>query len=960
MSDQHRQACRKSGKAPLIGNWAKRASNDPETIIAWFSKYRTANIGILTGEAGGIVAIDIDGDYGRTRLEELSGENVPATWEFTTPGGGYRYLFLAPADTLLQKYADALPGEDHQELAFLGERNQTVMPPSVHKNGGTYQWVDGRSPTDIDLAPAPDWMIQKMSLAIAADSLFDDGDQAPLFHQEFPSSQEELHTPELRAKSASKTSADHPVVGYVQSSPTIHSSDISETLRTKCSKVAEAWELQGGPGCDWHRWFHVASLLVKAEAPDEAMRFSEASHKHNEQSRSEIEAMAKKAFGPTRCATLGCGPERIKWCFGRLRTNGKGEITNSPVAFLKVNKAASTSEIVDLVEKYTEYRIRSGEIGEVATNKEGIETFKPFANFVPIPKEDVCLDDGATQERCFVISGQLLDDNSELPPLRVSEQDFHDPVKWVVRWGLRPTIYPGHLNKEKIRHATQLLSQNAKSTVVYTHLGYCMIAGEWKYLHAGGCSDDDSVKVELDDRLERYVLPADETDSVAAVRLCFSLLEVAKEHVTLPLLATMFLTPLCQVLRTIGLEPAFVVWLYGQTGARKSTLAALFMSLFGSFTAKSPPASFRDTANSLERRAFACKDSVLWVDDFHPSANSLDARKMEQVAQFHIRSFGDRTGRARMRSDTTLREGLPPKGLALDTGEQLPDNQSSNARLATLELLPEDVNLAKLTEAQGQASKLPEAMLGYTRWVGKQMSDDKFSRHLKERFHELREEAQAPPSHGRIAETAAWLQLGLECFLDYAESVEAINPEENEVKRDNGWKLMLTVSDTQNDNVREAMPVKQFLDIVSEMLLNGTLHVLDLDKAYESGSDDRVFPVNHVGWRDKKFYYFLPNSLYTEVSAFLGKQNMHIPLKQAALWKQLDAEGALSTEETEEKGVTKVKRIKRKSIPYQGKVSVLWVKAEFLRDNSYTAPTRESSILKRLSVIQKDPAGLFD
>lgn len=939
MSEKHRDSCAKPGKVPLIGNWQRRASNDPVTIAQWFDKYRTANIGMLTGVAGGIVAIDVDGEYGYERLNDLSGGYIPVTWEFTTPGGGHRYLFLAPEATTLKKFADALPGTDHQEIAFLGDGQQTVVPPSRHMNGGTYEWVEGRSPDDIEIASAPDWMIKKMSLSSAAEDLFDEGDATAL-----PNGK----SSETSKASTSRTSSFSP--------NSYKKGEIVEILRCKCPKVAEAWDLQSGNGCDWHRWFRTTSLLAKSGAVDDALAFSEHSSKHNEDSRTEIENMAKKAFGPTRCTTFGCDTDQIKQCFGKLKMNDKNEITNSPVAFLKAQKSPNTSEVADLVKTYTQYRVQRGALGEISFNKDKEEVFKPFANFVAIPEEEVCLDDGTTQERCFLVTGVLLDDNTKLPSLRVSHQDFHDPAKWVIRWGLRPTIFPGNYNKDKVRHTVQLLSHGVKNTVVYTHLGFRKIGGEWKYLHAGGCSDDDNIQVEVDSRLGRYVLPSKENDPVLAVHRCLSLLEVSSERVTLPLLAMMFLAPLCEILRKLGIEPAFVVWLYGQTGARKSTIAALFLCLFGRFSSKSPPASYKDTANSLERRAFACKDSVLWIDDFHPTQNSLEARKMEQTAQSHIRAYGDRVGRGRMRADATLRQDFPPQGLALDTGEQLPDGHSSNARLLGVELLSEDVNLEKLTEAQRHAPKFAETMLGYTRWLGRLMSDNDFARHLEETFMARRSEAESSRSHGRIAETVSWLRLGLECLLDYAVSIGAVTPDERERRLEKGWKTLLSLADNQSENVRESKPTVQFLGIVSALLQNGSIYTWNVD-----GSDKEDYEgINrrgiHVGWRDEEHHYYLPDVLYNEVSAFLNRQNEHIPLKKSALWKQLDEEGVITTITETDNGKPKRKRTHRKAID-GNRVNVLWVKKEFVTEEvaSEAGHKRREAVEREAAQSQRTP-----
>lgn len=922
MSEKHCNNCQNPGKVPLISNWTKKASNDSETVAAWFDKYRTANIGILTGSAGRIVAIDVDGDYGFERLRELSGGGIPATWEFATPGGGYRYLFRAPEGVKLHKYTDALPGDGHQEISILADGQQTVMPPSRHRSGGTYEFAPGRSLWDIEIADAPDWLVGLLSPAFAAERLFKGGDQAEGAlasssaggtDSEARSSRSELS--EVKATPSPLPSGDR------------QDSYILKTLRDKCQKIRDACNLQYGAGCDEPTWFHICSLLTSAGAVGDAMSFSQRSLKHDERSRERIAGMTAEAHGPPRCTTLGCGVEQIERCFGKLKDGESGEIVNSPAAFLK-GVTAATADIAETVARHTDYRVQYGKLGELAVKNES-ETFTKYANFVAYPTEDVVLDDGVGKERCFVLECVLLESGERLPPIRVEQSDFHDPTKWVYEWGLAPSIYPTYLAKDKVRHAAQQLAGAAKRVTVYTHLGFRKIADKWRYLHAGGCSCGGDVQVEVDKRLGKYLLPEKTADPAASVRQSLSLLKLAAERITLPLLALMFLAPLCELLRLLGIEPSFVAWLYGQTGTRKSSLVALFMCHFGRFTAKSPPGSFRDTANSLEKRAFSCKDSVLWIDDFHPSQSPQDAKKMEQTAQSLLRIFGDRTGRGRLGPDASSRPDYEPRGVALVTGEQFPDGHSSQARLSAIELLPSDIDLGALTEAQGKASLLAESMLGYVNWVGKQMSEPSFAEAIRRRFEERRALALPSQSHGRLAETAAWLYLGLECLLDYADAVGAVGPDERDARLQSGWSTLLSLTDVQSEQVREAAPTFQFLSIVSALLQNGSIYVWKADGSDRELYDGMTRRGDHVGWSDDEHYFFMPDILYNEVSAFLSRQNQHIPLKPSALWKQLDAEGALTPEVYLDNGKTKTKRVRRKSIN-KIRENTIWIKSEFI------------------------------
>jgi hypothetical protein len=102
---------RRNGKEPITSNGFKDASNDPEVINQWASKYPSANIGIAT-EASNLIVVDCDSSKGHTppspwNLEGISdGADVFVTaiansgnqFDFNTftvwtPNNGIHYYF---------------------------------------------------------------------------------------------------------------------------------------------------------------------------------------------------------------------------------------------------------------------------------------------------------------------------------------------------------------------------------------------------------------------------------------------------------------------------------------------------------------------------------------------------------------------------------------------------------------------------------------------------------------------------------------------------------------------------------------------------------------------------------------------------------------------------------------------------------------------------------------------------
>lgn len=161
MSPQHIQRCRCPGKTPLIAGWVSRTKTSMDDLNSWTSQFRGGfNIGMPLGDASGYCGIDVDGEAGVKLLMQMSQGDLPSTWEFATSAGS-RLLYRIPDGVKTKKFKQVGNGP-HEECALLCTGQQTVMPPSKHVSGATYQWVDGHSPFDIPCAPAPKWLIARI------------------------------------------------------------------------------------------------------------------------------------------------------------------------------------------------------------------------------------------------------------------------------------------------------------------------------------------------------------------------------------------------------------------------------------------------------------------------------------------------------------------------------------------------------------------------------------------------------------------------------------------------------------------------------------------------------------------------------------------------------------------------------------------------------------------------------
>jgi hypothetical protein len=160
----HGKKCKNPGKAPW-GAWGGKGHErlTPDQLRRRWRDNPFCNVGCVMGPASGKVAIDVDGPRGEQSLAELSGGDLPRTPEFTSgrEEGGRRLIYDCPEGWLPRTKPEGeeiAPG-----LTLLGWGSQTVMPPSRHKSGKRYAWVAGRSPDEVPFAPAPAWLVARMS-----------------------------------------------------------------------------------------------------------------------------------------------------------------------------------------------------------------------------------------------------------------------------------------------------------------------------------------------------------------------------------------------------------------------------------------------------------------------------------------------------------------------------------------------------------------------------------------------------------------------------------------------------------------------------------------------------------------------------------------------------------------------------------------------------------------------------
>lgn len=110
-----------------------------------------------------------------------------------------------------------------------------------------------------------------------------------------------------------------------------------------------------------------------------------------------------------------------------------------------------------------------------------------------------------------------------------------------------------------------------------------------------------------------------------------------------------------------------------------------------------------------------------------------------------MRAYGDRTGRGRLKADSSPMNSRPSQGNALITAEFAPDiGESGTARYFALELKNNDVDLPMLSSIQAEAAKgvLANSMKAYIEMIGEiaNKNEDEFVKTLRKLFENYRNE----------------------------------------------------------------------------------------------------------------------------------------------------------------------------------------------------------------------------
>ena len=147
----------KPGKHPLVswGEFQHRLPTEDE-VIAWWTRFPTANIGMVTGTLSGLVVLDADGLEAYTGV--LSRGSVEPTPVAATGSPNHYHWYLRHPGRPVKNFAG---DRGTIGLDFRGDGGYVVLPPSLHQSGHLYAWLQNTE--HIPPRVVPLWLLHMLS-----------------------------------------------------------------------------------------------------------------------------------------------------------------------------------------------------------------------------------------------------------------------------------------------------------------------------------------------------------------------------------------------------------------------------------------------------------------------------------------------------------------------------------------------------------------------------------------------------------------------------------------------------------------------------------------------------------------------------------------------------------------------------------------------------------------------------
>lgn len=339
-----------------------------------------------------------------------------------------------------------------------------------------------------------------------------------------------------------------------------------------------------------------------------------------------------------------------------------------------------------------------------------------------------------------------------------------------------------------------------------------------------------------------------------------------------------------------GHRPNLLLFIEGPTGSLKTAVSSLLFNFSGQPEAN-VPASFRDTAASMEIAFDKYRDRVLLVDDFCPTSDRTSQRDLNSKLERLVRFFGDGKSRSRATPNMETATEKKPCGLVAITGEDSAGSQSSLLRCLFLHVDRDTFDKDVLRRFQEDPSLWTEHLALFVESIAPRAGD--IVQMIQDKFPDYREMGGQHLTEKRTIDIFAFLSLTAEIVVQELHQLLQLNYTACIQEFHHAILATCLASEAKADT---ADPVQIFSQTLLELLLQEELFMATIPQFLES-------PGKYIGVTTDSCWYLWPKDTYKAVSDAYSMTGRVFPLSMQALWGALESKGVLIPTETRRKGV---------------------------------------------------------
>lgn len=415
--------------------------------------------------------------------------------------------------------------------------------------------------------------------------------------------------------------------------------------------------------------------------------------------------------------------------------------------------------------------------------------------------------------------------------------------------------------------------------------GWSKITGKMIYFHDGIYCDNVDVSTKNKIVVDRQLYNSNQQlrDTLSQMMNVSNNLSI-----TAPLVATALLGILFRLFTEAGISPQFAVFIYGASGTMKTSFSKILFTLFNTDDIQQNRivSSFKDTVTSYEMRFKESRDSVLLLDDYHPSVDVKNKKAMELKAEEMIRFVGDGIGKNRSNASLEDVKGNRPEGMLVITGEETLGTNSTLLRTLFIRIQKGDIIPEVLSIFQKNTYWWPTFLQRFIDFI--QLYYDDTVLYIKDHIDILREKYKSHFKEMRPCDQMVVLELAYQVLGGFLLDLKYLPSEANIFITNCINACFAAVKNSYEQCRRNSIEVIYSIALYN-CIISNEIHIAKDLKQYECN------PSLYQGYLDNVYYILDSVLINIKVNNYLTKSGNPVCLSETEGINQLKAAGLLIT-----------------------------------------------------------------